>query len=349
MVNTMLHSPSAPTPPPEGGADVRKAAGHEDLSRLALQSDLRAGEKLMALRRAKGVTLEQLAAATRLSREHIEALETMDVKLLPGTAYVAPYLRKYLGFVGLPAEVAEKLIEQYKAQSALAREGVRPQMKNPASKPREEKPWMLAAAVALAAIAFVGWRAMKDGAADTRVLPAPSQEASASPSPNAPSVPAAEGARPVVELRATAAAWLEVRGPEGQIFLSRQLLPGEGYRPDVGAGWTLHAKDGGAFTILVNGQAMGTLGMAGSPVFGRRVDAIEAPEAPPPVISAPVVEVAPAPLAAGPAPKPRPRVVATPEAAPAPEAAAPSEPSPAPEAAPPLPPELTSVGPAITG
>lgn len=77
---------------------------------------------------------------------------------------------------------------------------------------------------------------------------------------------------PVIELVATQQAWLEVRGPEGTIFLSRDLKPGDRYRPDVGVGWTLHAKDGGAFAVTIDGRPVGVLGEKGSPVLGRHVD-----------------------------------------------------------------------------
>lgn len=44
----------------------------------------------------------------------------------------------------------------------------------------------------------------------------------------------------------------------------------------AGAGWTLHAPDGAAVEVYVNGNLVGLLGAAGAPVLGRRVDAIAA-------------------------------------------------------------------------
>jgi hypothetical protein len=79
----------------------------------------------------------------------------------------------------------------------------------------------------------------------------------------------------VVEIRALSEAWLEARGPDGTVFLSRTLHAGDVYRPDPSPGWTLHARDGGAFELYVNGAAAGLLGTAGMPVLGRQIDEIQ--------------------------------------------------------------------------
>jgi hypothetical protein len=79
----------------------------------------------------------------------------------------------------------------------------------------------------------------------------------------------------VVEIRATAEAWLEARGPDGTVFLSRTLQPGDVYRPDASPGWTLHARDGGAFELFVDGASAGLLGTPGMPVLGRAIDDIQ--------------------------------------------------------------------------
>jgi len=47
------------------------------------------------------------------------------------------------------------------------------------------------------------------------------------------------------------------------------------YRPDPSAGWTLHARDGGAFEMYVNGVSAGLMGTAGMPVLGRSIDEIQ--------------------------------------------------------------------------
>lgn len=230
---------------------------------------LKAGQRLAAARRKAGLSLEEMAARTRVRREFLEALEMMDVKLLPGRAYSLAYLRSYASALGLDPR---ELSAQFERESALTREDPQPQLRNPESKPRPHRPWLAALGVAAAAAAFIGWRVW------TAEEPA---VAAASSAPTAAvGAPAAAAAAPdvalasSVELYALQPAWLEVRGPDGTIFLSRTLRAGERYRPEVGAGWTLHAHDGGAFEAYVDGVSIGALSKPGAPVLGRPVDAL---------------------------------------------------------------------------
>jgi len=82
--------------------------------------------------------------------------------------------------------------------------------------------------------------------------------------------------RRVVEIKALQDSWLEARGPDGTVFLSRNLHAGDVYRPDPSPGWTLHARDGGAFEVYLNGSDVGPLGTTGMPVLGRPIDGIQA-------------------------------------------------------------------------
>jgi hypothetical protein len=93
--------------------------------------------------------------------------------------------------------------------------------------------------------------------------------------PRSPALAPAPATPGVVEIRAVAAGHLEVRGPDGTVYLYRTLQAGEVYRPDPGPGWTLHARDGGAFELYVNGLSAGMLGTAGMPVLGRAIDEIQ--------------------------------------------------------------------------
>lgn len=243
---------------------------------------MRAGSKLRAAREAKGLSLEQVARDTRIRVEYLAALETMNVNLIPGAAYARAYLRSYVKFLGL---TEEDLLVQYENESARLREDDSDQIRNPDSKPAPERPWFWAAVLGVVCLAFVGWRAWQDSLPDA---PPPvaerTKEAKApetAPPPPTPPPPAdIWPSEIVVEVVALKPEWLEVRGPDGTIFVSRNMQAGEIYRPDVGANWTLHAKDGGAFDIRVNGTSVGPLGDPGAPVLGRQVDGIKPPGAP---------------------------------------------------------------------
>jgi transcriptional regulator with XRE-family HTH domain len=230
----------------------------------------RAGRKLAEARRQRGWTIEEVAERIRVRREFLEALEDMNVKLLPGKAYALAFLRSYARELGVEEKA---IVDQFQDECALTREDAQKQIRSPTSKPRRERPWILAAALLVVAAAFVGWRALDRNGVNGREPVV----ASAPAAPVATVTPAAAAATEarVVEIRAISEAWLEARGPDGTVFLSRVLRPGDVYRPDPSPGWTLHARDGGAFELYVNGLSAGLLGTAGMPVLGRAIDDVQ--------------------------------------------------------------------------
>jgi cytoskeleton protein RodZ len=284
MPKTMFNPP--PDAPHDGNETVAARAQNRPAAVMpAMEPTMRAGAKLRTTREAQGLSLEQVAAKTRIRVEYLAALETMNVNLIPGKAYAKAYLRSYVKFLGM---TGEDLIFQYENESARLREDAGDQIRNPESKPAPERPWLTAAALAVVCAAFVGWRAIHDNAAEAPTPPVQPRIERVEATPPAAPVPATPAEDPwgglstqIVEIRATVPSWLEVRGPDGTIFVSRTIQAGESYRPDVGGNWTLHAKDGGAFEVLLNGTLVGPLGDAGSPVLGRQVDKIAAaPPAP---------------------------------------------------------------------
>jgi transcriptional regulator with XRE-family HTH domain len=267
----MLESvPTNPTAPE--GADQRAQRQHAAaVVAPELDPSWRAGRKLTEARQQLGLSIAEIADRIRVRREFLEALEEMNIKMLPGKAYALAFLRSYARALGLDEKA---IVEQFQEESSLAREDATKPIRNPKSRPHPERPWMVAAAVLVLAGGFVGWRALQHEEArpvrveqPVTVAPQPAQAASGAATADAP-------AR-VVEIRALTPSWLEARGPDGTVFLSRTLNPGDVYRPDPSPGWTLHARDGGAFEVFINGQSAGLLGIAGSPVLGRKIDDIQ--------------------------------------------------------------------------
>lgn len=266
---------SVPTDPaaPEG-ASQRAQRTQAALPTVAPELDpsWRAGRKLTEARQQLGLSTAEIADRIRVRREFLEALEDMNIKVLPGKAYALAFLRSYARVLGLDEKA---IVEQFQEESALTREDATKPMRDPKSRPHPERPWMVAAVVLLLAGGFVGWRALQHE--ETRPVARSEQPATVAPQP-AQAASAAGGSDAtarVVEIRALTASWLEARGPDGTVFLSRVLNAGDVYRPDPSPGWTLHARDGGAFEVLINGQSAGPLGIAGSPVLGRKIDDIQ--------------------------------------------------------------------------
>ncbi len=264
----MLQPQPNDRPAEAGAAEGRDERLKPSAPALALDPSWRAGRKLAEARAQLGLSLDEVAERIRVRREFLEALEQQNVKLLPGKAYALAFLRSYARALGIDEKA---IIDQFQDEVALSRNANEKQIRNPTSKPRRDHPWIWAAALVVAGVSFVGWRAYDQ---QNRAEPAAAQEAALSPQAGGQgdSVIAAQR---VVEIRAVTEAWLEARGPDGTVFLSRTLRAGDVYRPDPSPGWTLHARDGAAFELYVNGATAGLLGPAGMPVLGRSIDEVQ--------------------------------------------------------------------------
>lgn len=262
--------PTDPQPTNEG-VDARAQRQTPKAPAPTLDDSWRAGRKLSEARRQRGWTVDEVADRIRVRKEFLEALEDMNVKLLPGKAYALAFLRSYARELGIEEKA---IVDQFQDECALTRDDeAKPAIRTPASKPKQRPPWFAAALLVLIAAGFVGWRAV-----DSQLRTESEQQAAASSQGGTiGATPASTAAAPqrVVEIRAIADSWLEARGPDGTVFLSRNLRAGDVYRPDPSPGWTLHARDGGAFELYVNGASAGLLGTLGMPVLGRSIDEIQ--------------------------------------------------------------------------
>lgn len=67
------------------------------------------GDMLRDARREKGLSLDDVAAATRIKSSFLAALEDGEFSTLPGPAYIVGFLRNYAGFLGLhPDDVVQE-------------------------------------------------------------------------------------------------------------------------------------------------------------------------------------------------------------------------------------------------
>ena len=62
------------------------------------------GERLRAAREAKGMSVEDVASATRIPKRHLETIEDGDFAVLPGRTYAIGFSRSYAKAVGLNDE-----------------------------------------------------------------------------------------------------------------------------------------------------------------------------------------------------------------------------------------------------
>ena len=227
------------------------------------------GEALRLQREKLGLTLDQVHAALRIRTEYLKALEDQHFKLIPSQGYVKAWLRKYAQYLKLDADA---VVARFEKENAVFEEA-------PVSAVDLGKRSigatgrMSALAVALVLIAG-GWfgmpALMRELAPPKKPEPVTVLEAG-NPSIAVGGAPVVGGEQALV-IRARTTAWLEARGPDGTIYLSRELKPGESYEPSAGPGWTVFAQDGGAFEVYYDNRFIGLLGEAGAPVQAYRLE-----------------------------------------------------------------------------
>ncbi|MFC7291290.1 RodZ domain-containing protein [Hirschia litorea] len=240
----------------------------------------RMGPRLRAAREAKGWTLEVASKETRIHKDYLGAIEDMMPNLLPGMPKYQSYLRGYLGnyakALGIsdPQDVTTRFLSECGLLAMeLTEEEAATVLKKTAEK--QSRSWIVpvlaSVAATMVACAIGGALILKPWKADE--TPVTIAKVNASPKT---SFTNSEALAPVsasdLTLRAIERSWIEVRGSDGTVYLSRELAPGDVYVPRVGAGWTITARDGGAFEWRLAGQSLGTLDEAGLPVYSAAVD-----------------------------------------------------------------------------
>ena len=98
-------------PIPNEAPQPSEAEAHEERAPVAaVDPGWRAGQKLAQARLRRGWSLDEVAERIRVRREFLEALEDMNMKLLPGRAYALAFLRSYVRELGLDERA---IVEQF--------------------------------------------------------------------------------------------------------------------------------------------------------------------------------------------------------------------------------------------
>jgi cytoskeletal protein RodZ len=283
------------------------------------------GERLRAAREEKGLSLEDIAAQTRIPRRHLEAIEGADWDRLPAPTYTIGFARSYASVVGLDrADIADQL----RGEMGGSRATPTAEVFEPAD-PARTMPKGLVIGAILAVIVLVlvmSWLSRRsleqpDETAANTAAPA----ASATPPPAAapPAAPAAQG--PVV-LTATDAVWLQVSEKGGATLFSGLLQPGQSYTvPATATAPVLKTGKPEALRVTVGTAVAPPVGPAAtriSDVSLLPADLLRAGAAAAPAPAAP----APRPAGNRPAPRSTPPAPAAPQPAP-PPSAPPTEPT----------------------
>ena len=274
------------------------------------------GERLRAAREEKGLSLEDIAAQTRIPQRHLESIETAEWDKLPAPTYTIGFAKSYASSVGLDrADIGDQL----RAEMGGQRFASSPSDVIEAADPARTMPkWLV-----LTAVVAVLFLVILMSVLNRRSLEQPSDAASneaaltTPPPAAAPQQPAAPTAQDAVVLTAVAPAWIQVTD-QGKSLFQGELQAGQTFAvPPAATAPILKAGKPEALKITVGSAIAPPVGPPGkvAKVSLRPADLMRGPQQAAAPAPAPVTPPRAAPV------RPMPRQ--SPPAAPAPPPPAP--------------------------
>jgi len=267
------------------------------------------GRKLREARERRGISLRQIAAATKISMGVLEALERNDISRLPGGIFSRAFVRSYATEVGLdPEATIQEFIAQFPDDTVTAGHTPSERVEDHEAVESDRRMAstflrLVAISVPIAAVVLyfgsAGRRMVQNAetpaAANTTEPPPPSSppppvEPTPSSAPAEPTraavappsgavvpPPASTSAPPSAEpVRDRLTVRLVVKSPcwvsatvDGQKRIDRLLQAGERQTIDITREMVLTAGDAGAIALTLNGADAKPLGKAGEIVTRR--------------------------------------------------------------------------------
>ena len=201
------------------------------------------GDRLRTAREARGLSLDEVAAITRVPTRHLEHIDKGEWDSLPATTYSVGFARAYAKAVGLDgSEVGAELREQLGSGTTSTAATSYYEPADPARVPPRSLALIAGVIAILLAVGYLIWRSSAVGDADPLAEAAAVDTPIASPAPAAPAVNPSPTAAPAgvpsgaVVLTATDEVWLRVYdGKGGPSLFQGSLKPGERFEVPAGA------------------------------------------------------------------------------------------------------------------
>lgn len=244
------------------------------------------GLHLKQARENRGMSLRQIAGATKISTVALEALERGDFSRLPGGIFSRAFVRAYAVEVGLdPDETVLKYAELSEAiANAASRTPAPAEISDDdrafLERQRQAGIWLrvIAAVLFVAIVGTVAWWMTSRGkrsadaggpatqqassAVDAPVAQPPAPAPSEPVATSTPETPPVEAQRIVLQLHADESCWVQITA-DGRSVLSRNLTSGETQTIEADREVALQFGNAGAITWTINGRAAKPLGGLG--------------------------------------------------------------------------------------
>lgn len=219
------------------------------------------GERLRAAREEKGLSLEEVAAQTRIPQRHLESLEVADWSKLPAPTYTIGFAKSYASAVGLDRS---DIGDQLRAEMGGARTSVADSEVFEAADPARAMPkWLVLGAIAavlllILAMTWFNRRSLEQPTEDPAAPAAQQQPVAQVPQPASPT----QVQGPVV-LAANEPVWIQVKD-QGRTLFEGMLNPGQNYPvPQTATAPLLKAGKPEALRVAVGSAVAPSIGPAG--------------------------------------------------------------------------------------
>ena len=203
------------------------------------------GEELRREREIRGISLKEIADATKISKRFLDALERNDHRTLPAPVFTRGFVREYSRYVGLNAE---EMVNRYNFAAANDDRIEKPPQveKYPQTPPRDISPKpprkrgippvyaridrnLVAAAFIAAALAGVAWWAVQNRRAESDVPgnePATAATAAPAPIPILPPKPVVDDSTLRLAVEVIDNAWVVLEA-DGKTVVNEEMVRGE--------------------------------------------------------------------------------------------------------------------------
>jgi transcriptional regulator with XRE-family HTH domain len=224
------------------------------------------GERLRREREMRGVTVEEISAATRISTRFLLALENEQWSQLPGGIFNRGFIRSVARYLGLDEE---SLIAEY-SLATNDRPSVAVWVEQSGKPEQRALPWLLLLLViALGAGGWLAWRQY-----GTLLMTWRSPEPAPPPRPQAP--PVAEEAVAALASKPAEPAMLELKievtepravkvMADGKLLFEGNVRPGRSRIFSAKENFEVSADNSSGVLLYLNGQLMGAIGLPDSP------------------------------------------------------------------------------------
>ena len=240
------------------------------------------GSRLREAREARGVSLRQIAAATKISIRALEALEKGDYKQLPGGIFSRAFVRAYALQVGLdPEQTVSDFLVEYAQHEQDSADTDAPEISaddRAFLERQRQAALILRTAIIVIVLAIVGgivWWQMHRNPKTTATPastpavrlppPPPASPPALTSAPTAATAPTstAKDVKLDVAIETTADCWTQVT-VDGTVALARILTAGERQEFHAANEVQLQFGNAGAVKWTINGKPAKSLGKWGS-------------------------------------------------------------------------------------